>query len=228
MELTRADRQLCQNLLVMIMTRKIVIFGAGGHAKVVIDAVEKHQEISEILLFDDDEKLWGKQFYGHSVLGNLEKLLKDASTLHIDYAVVAIGNINQRLKVAKALENHGIRLSKVIHPSSVISKGVLIGSGTVLFANTVINADTQLGRHVIINTGATVDHDCNIADGVHIAPGASICGGVVIGYGSFIGAGAVIIPGVKIGSHVIVGAGSTVINNIADNLKVVGSPAREI
>lgn len=212
----------------MRMARKIIVVGAGGHAKVVIDAIEKQGGTHNILVFDDNPDLWGKHLFGYPVIGNLETLLAQAPSLEIEYAVVAIGNINQRLKVAKALEDNGIQLGRVIHPTAVVSKGAKLGQGTVLFASAVVNADSQIGTHVIVNTGATVDHDCHIADGVHIAPGASICGGVTIGYGTFIGAGAVVIPGVKVGSHVIVGAGSTVLNDIKDNLKVAGSPAREI
>lgn len=228
MESTKTGKLRCQNLLVMIMARKIIVFGAGGHAKVVIDAIEKQGGASDILVFDDNSDLWGKQLFGYPVIGNLEKLVFEAPRLDIDYVVVAIGNIHQRLKVAKVLEGNGIQLGKVIHPTAVVSKGVEIGSGTVLFANVVVNADSQIGAHVIVNTGATVDHDCIIGDGVHVAPGVSICGGVAIGYGSFVGVGAVIVPGVKIGSYVIIGAGSTVLNDIQDNLKVAGCPAREI
>lgn len=210
------------------MASKIIVFGAGGHAKVVIDAIEKQTSAPEILVFDDNADLWGGQLFGYPVIGNLEALLNEVSSLDIEYAVVAIGNISHRLKVATTLKDNGVQLGNVIHPTAVVSKGTEIGLGTVLFANTVVNADSKIGDHVIINTSATVDHDCYIADGVHIAPGVNVCGGVTVGYGSFIGAGAVVIPGVKIGSHVVVGAGSTVLSDIKDEMTVAGSPAKEI
>jgi sugar O-acyltransferase (sialic acid O-acetyltransferase NeuD family) len=210
------------------MARKVIVFGAGGHAKVVIDALEKQANVPEILVFDDNPDLWGKQLIGYPVIGNLEALLNQVSDLDVEYVVVALGNIAHRLKVAGRLEDNGIQLGNVIHPTAAISRSVEVGYDTVLFANTAVNTDSKIGNHVIINTGATVDHDCNIADGVHIAPGVNICGGVTVGYGSFIGAGSVVIPGVKIGSHVVVGAGSTVLGDIKDRLTVAGSPAKEI
>lgn len=208
------------------MARKVIVFGAGGHAKVVIDALEKQANVPEILVFDDNPDLWGKQLLGYPVIGNLDELLNQGSGLDIEYVVVAVGNISHHLKVAGTLEYNGIQLGNVIHPTAVVSKGVEVGYDTVLFANTVVNADSKIGNHVIINTGATVDHDCNISDGVHIAPGVNICGGVTIGYGSFIGTGSVVIPGVRIGRQVVVGAGSTVLSDIKDGMTVVGSPAK--
>jgi len=92
----------------------------------------------------------------------------------------------------------------------------------------VVNADAQIGRGVILNTGCSVDHDCILQDFVHISPGARLAGNVRVGAGSWIGIGAVVREGVRIGSDVMVGAGATVINDIPDNTRVAGVPARAL
>lgn len=210
------------------MAENILVFGAGGHAKVVIDAIEKQRMSATIWVFDDNPATWGGKLSGYPVIGGLETLLQDSLKYPADCSIVAIGNNVLRLKIAAILVEHGMPLGVVIHPSAVVSRGAEIGAGTVLFANSVVNSDSCIGDNVIVNTGATIDHDCIISNGVHVAPGVNVCGGVSVGQHTFIGAGSVIIPGVKVGNNVTIGAGSTVLNDIKDNAKVAGTPAREI
>ena len=204
---------------------KLVVFGAGGHAKVVIDIIEQ-QGIYEIAgLLDDDPKHRGGHFFGYPVLGTRADL-PGLFSKQLCHALVTIGNNASRAAVAAHLEQHGWRLASAVHPRASIGRGVTIGPGSVVMAGCVVNADAYLGAQVIVNTGATVDHDCRIADAVHIAPGCHLCGGVSVGSGSLLGAGSTVTPGVRIGRKAIIGAGSTVIRDVADEAKVSGSPAR--
>ena len=212
----------------MPMSPDICIFGASGHAKVVIDIVEREGRYRVVALFDDNTALRGQDFFGYPVLGGREALLAHYQQGKMTAAIVAIGNNQIRIRIAEWLSQHGVPRVSSVHPSAQIARGVQIGHGSVLMAGTVVNADTVIGNEVIINTGATVDHDNVIADAVHIAPGSHLCGHVSVGYGSFIGAGSVLIPGVSLGTDVVVGAGSTVLNNIADGQRVAGSPCRAI
>ena len=206
---------------------KLVLFGAGGHAKVVIDIIER-QGIYEVAgLIDDDIEHKGKRFFGYPVLGTRAEL----PALHsgqLRCAIVTIGDNASRAAVAAHLDQHGWRFASAVHPGANIGRGTSIGPGSVVMAGCVVNADAYLGAQVILNTGATVDHDCHIDDAVHIAPGCHLCGGVSVGQGSLLGAGSIVTPGVKIGATVIVGAGSTVIRDVADDARVSGSPARPL
>jgi sugar O-acyltransferase (sialic acid O-acetyltransferase NeuD family) len=206
---------------------KLVVFGAGGHAKVVIDIIERQGTYEIAGLLDDDLKHKGELFFGYPVLGTRVELpaLFSAQLCH---AIVTIGDNASRAAVAAYLDQHGWRFASAIHPRASIGRGVKIGPGSVVMAGCVVNADAYLGGQVIINTGATVDHDCRIEDAVHIAPGCHLCGGVSVGQGSLLGAGTTVTPGVKIGCKVIVGAGSTVIRDVADEARVSGSPARPL
>lgn len=211
----------------MKVKEKLVVFGAGGHAKVVIDIIEQQGNYEIAGLLDDDPRHQGVRFFGYPVLGT-RSYLPALLSAQLRHAIVTIGDNASRAAVAAHLEQHGWRFASAVHPRASIGRGVKIGPGSVVMAGCVVNADTSLGSHVIVNTGATVDHDCRIESAVHIAPGCHLCGGVGVGEGSLLGAGSNVTPGVKIGCQVIVGAGSTVIRDVADGAKVSGSPARPL
>ena len=204
-----------------------MVFGAGGHAKVVIDIIERQGNYEIAGLLDDDIKHKGCSFFGYPVLGT-RAALPTLLSAQLRHAIVAIGDNASRAAVAAYLDQHGWRFASAVHPRASIGRGVEISPGSVVMAGCVVNADAYLGGHVIINTGATVDHDCRIDDAAHIAPGCHLCGGVSVGQGSLVGAGSTVIPGVRIGKKVIVGAGSTVIRDVADEARVSGVPARPL
>jgi len=205
--------------------RRVLVYGASGHAKVVIDALEKQGRYQIVGLIDDDAELKGQDIYGYKVLGDKSDVSAQQSRL----CIVAIGDNRIRSEVANwLLSNEFAFPEAVIHPSAQLARGAAIGTGSVAMAGSVINSDTQVGSNSIVNTLATIDHDCRIGESVHISPGAALCGGVSIGDFSLIGAGSTICPNVSIGQNVVVGAGSTVLDDIADNLTVAGTPAREL
>jgi sugar O-acyltransferase (sialic acid O-acetyltransferase NeuD family) len=200
----------------------VIVFGASGHAKIVIDIIEKQGIYSLEGLADDDPKLKGKEVYGYLVLGAKKDIISQDNRK----VIVAIGDNHVRMKVTSSL---GMRLAEAaIHPSAQLARGVIVGKGCTVMAGSVINSDTVIGQNTIINTGSSIDHDCIIGEAVHIAPGSTLCGGVTVGDFTLIGAGATILPNVKIGRNVIVGAGSTVLADIIDNVSVVGTPAEVI
>ena len=206
---------------------RLVVFGAGGHAKVVIDIIEQQGDYEIAGMLDDDLQHLGKRFFGYAVLGTRADLPALFSA-QLRHAIVTIGDNASRAAVAAHLDQHGWRFASAVHPRASIGRGVTIGQGSVVMAGCVVNADASLGAHVIVNTGATVDHDCRIEDAVHIAPGCHLCGGVSVGHGSLLGAGSIVTPGLRIGCNVTVGAGSTVIRDVADATRISGSPARPL
>ncbi len=193
------------------------LFGASGHAKVILDILSATGE--KVLGFIDDDPA-KKELWGIPVLGNTM-----AHQSSWTPCLISIGNNRLRKKVADQVQTS---YSNAIHPSSVVADSVEIGEGTVLMAGAVINPDTKLGRHVIINTRASVDHDCSIGNFVHIAPGCTLCGGITVGEGTMIGAGATILPNITIGKWATIGAGATVTQDIPDHATAVGCPAKII
>jgi sugar O-acyltransferase (sialic acid O-acetyltransferase NeuD family) len=203
----------------------VFVFGASGHAKVVIDIIESQGCYKVDFLFDDDPALKGRLIFGYEVLGGRDELLEYRQS-GAAAGIVAIGSITARRKVAGWLIDNGFGLVTAIHPSAALSRGVVVGVGTVLMAGTAVNADVVIGDNVIVNTGVTIDHDCIIGDFAHIAPGTTLCGTVHVGERTLIGAGATVIPNITIGSNVVVGAGATVVRNVPDGVQVMGTPAR--
>ncbi|KAB2322367.1 MAG: hypothetical protein ABS91_00600 [Thiobacillus sp. SCN 64-35] len=200
----------------------LVVFGAGGHAKVVIDAAMR-LGVRQIHLVDDDESRWGMSLLGYPVLGGRDALLRLPER---PQAIVAIGNNRIRCAVATWLESQGFPLATVVHPSVQLGHDVLVGRGTLLVAAAVVNSGSVIGANVIVNTSATVDHDCVIGDGVHLAPGVHLCGEVRVEARSLLGVGAVVTPCVRIGRDCVIGAGAAVLDDIPDEMRVGGVPAR--
>ena len=196
----------------------MLVYGAGGHAKVVIDIIEQQARYTIAGLLDDDPGLCGKRVYGYRVLGTRATAPKLRTGL-LRHVVVAVGDNAARLAIAAMLARQGWSFASAVHPRASIARGVKIGAGSVVMAGAVLNSDARLGQHVIINTCASVDHDCRIGSGVHIAPGCRLCGGVRAGAGTLIGAGCVITPGVKLGRRVSVAAGSIVTRDLASGLR---------
>lgn len=204
----------------------IIVYGAGGHAKVVIDAIEQGGGHADIQVVDDRPELHGQAFFGYPVIGGRAALLGRPAP-HPE-VIAAIGDNAARLAVSAWLREQGYPLAAVVHPTVCLGRGSVVGAGSFLAAGVVVNPDSVLGEAVIVNTGATVDHDCLLADGVHVAPGCHLCGNVSVGRGSLIGVGAVVIPGVRIGADVVVGAGAVVRADVPDGARVAGVPARPI
>lgn len=195
----------------------MLLYGASGHAKVIIDCLESHN-LSVTGIFDDD--LTKKELMDFKVLGAY-----NPNYMPEEQIIISIGENDIRKKLANKVQH---KFGSVKHITSTISKNVLIGEGSVIFHKTILQSSVTVGQHVIINTAASVDHDCIIEDFVHISPNATICGSVSIGEGTHIGAAAVILPNLTIGKWCKIGAGSVIIKDVPDNSVVVGNPGKII
>ncbi|MEC0106220.1 acetyltransferase [Paenibacillus taichungensis] len=203
----------------------IIIFGTGGHAKVVLDAARAAQH--NICGVVDDR--WSLPIWRDVPhLGNRLNL-PDIVGKYLNAAwIVAIGDAGIRREVVTQLEKLGVVFAVVIHPTAVLGTGVQVGSGSIVMAGTILQADVHVGRHAIINTASTVDHDCQISDYVHLSPGVHLAGNVCVEEAAHLGIGACSIPGVRIGRYSTVGAGAVVIEDIPSDVVAVGCPAKII
>ena len=202
--------------------RRIAIFGASGHGKVVAEIAELCGW-SEVMFYDDDPKKTNLESW--PVNGNMKMLISDA--LSFDGCIVAIGNNQVRSEKIEQLFSKGIsNLVSLVHPSAIVSPYSEIGIGSVIMARSVINSFSKIGVSSIINTGSIIEHDNLIEDYVHISPGVVLAGGVHIGKGSWIGIGSSIKQNLTIGKNVIIGAGSIILENVLDNTIAFGVPAK--
>lgn len=206
---------------------KIVVFGAGGHAKVVLDVLQQVGRYAVAGLLDDNVELKGAIRFGHSILGGRAQFASLRAE-GLTRLIIGLGDNRNRQSVFDEAVKAGFEPISVIHPSAQIGGRVSIGPGSLLVAGSVINVDAVIDVNVIVNTGATVDHDCQIGAHVHLSPGVHLAGRVTVGDLTHIGIGSVVLPNLKIGRACIVGAGSVVCEDVPDGVVVAGNPARLI
>ena len=208
------------------MSFPLIMIGAGGHAKVLLEALRlTGRQIKGILTLE--KALWGKEVWGIPVLGNDDRIdLFNPHETELINGIGSTGNSSTRIRIFEAMSEKSFSFAKVVHPSAIISRDTFLGEGAQVMAGAIIQPGCEIGNNVIINTGAIVDHDCRIGNHVHLAPGVSISGGVTVGAGTHVGTGASVIQGIIIGEAVFVAAGSVVTHDIAKGAQVRGIPAR--
>ena len=201
----------------------LVVFGAGGHGKVVADAAEESNCWESISFVDcryPDLAMVGRWPVTSS---NLTQVCGSKQQF-----IIAVGDNLVRLRLHKEALAQGLSPGIVIHPSASVSKYAEIGGGSVVLAGSVINIGARIGQCAIINSGAIVDHDCWLGDAVHISPGAKLAGEVVVGDLCWLGVGSNVKNGVTLDENIIVGAGAVVLSDLEPNNTYVGVPVRKI
>lgn len=198
-------------------SKQFHILGAGGHAKVIIRAIESlGQEVAAV--FDDDQQTHGTRVLDIEVIGLCSKVQARKSLP----SIVAVGDNSVRKKLA---EQFALDWHSVIHPAAIVDKTVTIGRGSVVMAGAIIQPGSVIGEHCIINTSATIDHDCVVGDYSHVAPGAHLAGHCWLDEGVLVGIGGSLIPSIRIGQWTKVGAGAAVVRDLPPYAVAMGVPA---
>jgi sugar O-acyltransferase (sialic acid O-acetyltransferase NeuD family) len=201
--------------------RALLVFGAGGHGRVVADSACRMGAWAHVAGSDRNAALCQGELLPGVAMVSPDVALGDLWQIHL-----AIGRADWRQR--EALFWGLDRLASVLHPCSAVGAAVAMGAGCFCAAQSTVAPGARLGHCVIVNHGAVVDHDAVVGDFSHIAPGALLGGGAVVGARCLIGAGAVLLPGVVVADDVVVGAGAVVIRNVCEAGVYVGSPARRI
>ena len=207
------------------MSGALLVYGAGGHGKVVVDAALAAGWNVHGYVDDRPERL-GARVLGLPVLVAGRQQAIDYCRRQNAHIVVAVGDNRARAGIYRDLTDSGIALATIVHPSAVVAASARVGQGTVIFANAVVNAATEIGVNAILNTAAAVDHDSRIGDHVHLAPGARTGGTVTIGEGTMLGIGTCVRNNTAIGRWSMVGMGSVVVGDLPDSVLAYGNPAR--
>ena len=195
----------------------MILFGASGHCKSVIDIAESVGEKIG-LIYDDNPKV---EAVCHIPV---KKFIQGTSEFK-ETCIISVGNNKMRQEISMKLKtDFGI----LIHRTASVSNWSSVGIGSVVMAKTIINACVTIGKHCIINSAAVIEHDCVLGDFAHISPNASLAGGVSVGEGTQIGIGATVLPEIKIGNWATIGAGAIIISDVPDGAVIVGNPGRII
>ena len=206
---------------------KIVLIGAGGHCKSVLDSLLELNTYEVVGITDIKNDF---EIMGVKVIGS-DNILEDLFKSGINNAFISLGSIGDttiRRKIYNNLKKIGFNLPSIIDKTAIVSKYATVEEGVFIGKGAIINADSYIENNSIINSGSIIEHECRIGEFVHIAPGVAMSGGVQIGNDSHIGTGTSIIQGILIGKNSIVGAGSVIVNDIGDNCKVYGNPGRKV
>jgi sugar O-acyltransferase (sialic acid O-acetyltransferase NeuD family) len=212
--------------------RGFLVWGGGGHGRVVADVVRAGGGTVAGFIDRDAAKVGQRvDATGAAVVATETEFLDCASAgrkLPAGAGLVALGVGDNRQRSRCRARLDPALLPPVVDPTAVLSPSAVVGRGAVIMPRVVVNAGAVIGAGAILNSGAVVEHDCAIGEDAHVSPGAVLTGGVKVGRGAWVGAGAVIIPGVSVGEWAVVGAGAVVIRDVAAGATVVGNPARPI
>ncbi|CAI2716964.1 acetyltransferase [Nitrospina watsonii] len=201
----------------------LLIFGGGGHGKVVATIAAEAGSWDRIA-FVDDRHAALERVADWEVLSGFDgaaDYLKEFT-----HFFVAVGDNALRLKLLNRYREQGHRAATLVHGSAWVSASATFGAGTLIGPQAAVHTDARLGLGCIVNTAATVDHDCVLEDGVHLSPGVHLAGEVKVGRETSIGIGSAVCNRIDIGHHVIIGAGSAVIESVPDGVTATGVPAR--
>lgn len=213
-----------------ISVQPIVVIGAGGHGREVLDVIEQINEqraTYEIVgvLDDGAPDLGLLAAYGVPFLGAVHTI---SSLPPLTQYVIGIGSPAARHAIDTRVTAVGRKAATLRHPQTSVGRAVDIAPGCILFPGVHVTNHVTLGRHVHLSRNSTVAHDCRVGGYTFVAPGAVASGSVTLGEGVYIGTGAVLNPGVSIGANATVGSGAAVIHDVAPDTTVVGVPARAL
>lgn len=207
----------------MHKTKPLIIIGAGGHGRAVLDAARSSNH--NVLAFVD-EKLAGKKVLGVDVVATANEFLEIRNLQFF----VAIGDNYRRQQIATRtkLDLPDASEAIIIHETAYVSPFSSIEGGCVIMAKVVVGANCRIERGCILNTGSQVDHDGYLKEYSSLGPAACLGGAVTLGTRSVVALGSSIKHGLEIGNDTIISAHAYLHQSVPDGVVYAGVPARKI
>ncbi|MEO6584344.1 MAG: NeuD/PglB/VioB family sugar acetyltransferase [Ferruginibacter sp.] len=208
---------------------KIIIIGAGGHAKICIDIIRQNG-LYEIAGTTANSEA-GESVMGVPVLGTDDEVLSKIFKEGVVHAVIGVGALKNpavRQRIFKNLKNIGFIIPTIIHPKAICEPSAIFGEGCQVMAGAIVGSDVVVSNNCVINAGTVISHDCYLEENVHITPGAILAGDVYVGENAIVGMGAAVYIGVTIGNNAVVMNNANVIKDIPENAIVSGNPASQL
>ena len=204
----------------------MLIIGAKGFAKEVLEILHQNGQTENLCFYDDvNDDLPEKLFGQFPVLRTIEEA-KTYFNQTSNKFILGIGNPKHRAMLSDKFEKLGGELSTIVSKNAEvgsfdnsIEKGVIVTSGVIITNSITIK------KGALINLNCTIGHDTTIGEYVEICPNVNISGHCVIDDGVFIGTSATILPKVHIGKNSVVAAGAVVNKDVPANVMVAGIPA---
>ena len=204
------------------MSKPLIVLGAGGHAKVVMEILRLSGRT--VIGLIDPGKPAGSTCLGTTVLGDNDVIHNySPGEVELINGLGAMPGNSLRWEISQQMKQQGFRFATIQHPSAIIADNVQLAAGVQLMAGTIIQPGVKIGEDSIINTGVHIDHDCNIGACCHLAPGVVLSGGVILGTKVHVGTGTSVIQNIEIGQGSIIAAGSIVYKDIPHGVKYIQS-----
>ncbi len=203
--------------------KRLIVLGAGGHAREVLWTANRTQTNTVIYFFDETITAQ-KTLYNLPIVNDLSEVIEPDSSIRL---ISGVGNNQLRLRWAQKFSNNYV-FTNIIDPSSIINSNIHMGEGNLIMAGCIISDHVTIGNHTILHFKNVITHDCIIEDYCFVGPGCNLAGNVHIDTGAHLGAGVTIIPNCKIGKWSILGAGSVVTSDIPAYCLALGVPAKVI
>jgi len=209
--------------------QRIILLGAGPHAQVVADIVEREGRYAIAGVTDTTREV-GDGFLDYEVIGRQDDIAGIMQRHDVRGGLVCLGDNFQRADLADLVYSQApsFEFVRAIHPGAVIARGVDIGDGTAVMAGCVVNTGATVGRHCLLNTRSVLEHHGRLDDFASLGPGVTTGGHFRLGRHSAMGIGAVAAERVTVGANSVIGAGSVLLDDIGDDVLAVGSPARVV
>ncbi|MBE0509045.1 MAG: acetyltransferase [Marinospirillum sp.] len=206
------------------MTRQVILLGAGGHAKVVLDVL---QLLNQTVVGVTDPQLHQQgiaEWRGLPVLGDDQAVTcYQPDQIFLANGLGSLPGQTLRQTIYKQFKNLGYSFITLVHPSALIGTGVTFAEGVQIMAGSILQPDTYIGENTLINTGAQLDHDCSIGKHCHLAPGVILCGNVTMEDTCHLGPASCVTQGCHLGQGSILGAGSTLLKNLPAGGKLLAA-----
>lgn len=202
----------------------MIIIGAKGFAKEVLEIVWQKNQNEEIVFFDNISKdIQGLLFGKFRILKSFSEVEDFFSSKRDTRFTLGIGNpVNRFNLYEKFLEIGGVFTSTISTQAKIGHFDSFIGDGCNIMTGAIITNSVSVGKGALINLNCTVGHDCIIGDFVEMSPGTHISGHCKIGKFSVFGTNSTVLPQLSIGDNVIIGAGTVVTKDIPSNSLVIG------
>jgi UDP-perosamine 4-acetyltransferase len=201
---------------------RVVILGAGGHGRVVLEAL-RGSKVRGLAGFADPKARGTVD--GLRVLGG-DEVLERLPRARLVNGVGAASETGARRRLYERLRARGRRFLAVVAPSAFVARTARLGEGCQVLTGAVVHPGATVGENAVVNTAAVIEHDATVGAHAFVGPAAVLCGAAAVGEGAFIGAGAVLLPGVSVGARAVVGAGAVVTRRVPAGKTVTGVPAR--
>ena len=144
--------------------RKIILVGAGGHAKSCLDVILSTRKYKVVGILDKNKK---GNFGKIKILGNENYLLslKKNSKIEVAITIGQIKSPNLRIDLFKRIKALKFQIPKIISKHSLVSKNSFVGMGSVVVKDVPENitvmgtpakpVDHNSDTNAINNTGNT-------------------------------------------------------------------------